>query len=194
MKPVLRLVVGSKNPDKVAEIESVLEETQLDVLIARGFDWPDIEETGETLEANARQKARMVAAATGLAALADDTGLEVAALGGAPGVKTARYSGPAATYGDNVARLLVDLKDEADRRAIFRTVVALVRPDGIEVTAEGILEGRIAQMPRGTFGFGYDPVFEVDGQTLAEMSPEQKNLLSHRARALRSLALLLAHD
>lgn len=194
MKPVLRLVVGSKNPDKVAEIESVLEETQLDLLIARGLDWPDVEETGETLEANALQKARMVVAATRLPALADDTGLEVAALGGAPGVKTARYSGPTATYGDNIARLLFDLKDEADRRATFRTVVALVRPDGVEVTAEGILEGRIAQVPRGSFGFGYDPVFEVDGQTLAEMSPEQKNLLSHRARALRSLALVLAND
>ena len=194
MKPVLRLVVGSKNPDKVAEIESVLEEAQLDVLIARGLDWPDIEETGETLEANALLKARLVAAATGLPALADDTGLEVVALGGAPGVKTARYSGPTATYGDNVARLLVDLKDEADRRATFRTIVALVRPGGIEITTEGILQGRIAETPRGSFGFGYDPVFEVDGQTLAEMSPEQKNVLSHRARALRSLALVLAND
>jgi XTP/dITP diphosphohydrolase len=194
MKPVLRLVVGSKNPDKVAEIESVLEETRLDVLIARGLDWPDIEETGETLEANALLKARMVAAATGLPALADDTGLEVAALDGAPGVRTARYSGPNATYAANVALLLVDLEHEADRRAIFRTVVALARPDGVEITAEGVLEGHIARTPRGNSGFGYDPVFEVDGLTLAEMSPEQKNLLSHRARALRSLARMLASD
>jgi XTP/dITP diphosphohydrolase len=194
MKPVLRLVVGSKNPDKVAEIESVLEETELHVSIARGFDWPDIEETGETFEANALLKARMVVAATGLPALADDTGLEVAALGGAPGVRTARYSGPNATYADNVARLLVDLRHQADRRATFRTVVALARPDGVEITAEGTLEGIIARAPRGSSGFGYDPVFEVDGLTLAEMSPQQKNLLSHRARALRSLASVLASD
>lgn len=125
---------------------------------------------------------------TGLAALADDTGLEVDALEGAPGVRTARFAGADATYADNVAKLLEVLDGNPDRSARFRTVVAFV--DGIrEVLAEGVLEGEIGLSPRGTNGFGYDPVFELPaGRTLAELSDDEKNSLSHRARALRALA------
>jgi XTP/dITP diphosphohydrolase len=182
------MVVASKNGDKSAEIESILGDMGLAQEIVRGLDWPDIEETGETLEDNALLKARTVAKAVGLPSLGDDTGLEVAALNGRPGVWTARYAGPTATYHDNVAKLLDEMGDTSNRSARFRTVVALVMPDGSERVAEGSIEGQIALTRRGSGGFGYDPVFEVDGLTLAEMSAEQKNRLSHRSRALWALA------
>lgn len=186
-----RLVVASKNPDKIAEVEAVLEEMGRVGEIVRGLDWPDVEETGATLEENALLKARAVASVTGLPALADDTGLEVAALGGAPGLHTARYAGPAAEYADNVRKLLAELVQCEDRRAVFRTVIAVVSPTGEEWVAEGRLEGSIARAPRGAGGFGYDPVFVVDGRSLAELSPAEKNRISHRARALRAMAELL---
>lgn len=183
-----RLVVASKNPDKIGEIEGLLDGTGLAGEIVRGLDWPDVDETGSTLEENALLKARVVVEATGLPVLADDTGLEVAALGGAPGVHTARYAGTEARYADNVDKLIAAMAGVADRRARFRTVVALAFPDGVEMTAEGLLEGEITEQPRGEGGFGYDPVFEFGGQTLAEMGREEKNRLSHRARAIRALA------
>ena len=183
-----RLVVASKNPDKIIEIEAVLASFRLAEQIVRGLAWPDVEETGETLEDNALLKTRAVVEAVGLPAIGDDTGLEVMALDGAPGVRSARFAGPGSAYDDNVALLLEMLGGVEDRTARFRTVVALVLPDGSEVTAEGILDGVIVERRRGSSGFGYDPVFEVDGQTLAEMAPEEKNELSHRARALRALA------
>ena len=182
-----RLVVASKNPDKIGEIEGVLDGTGLAGEIVSGLDWPDVDETGSTLEENALLKARVVVEATGLPVLADDTGLEVAALGGAPGVHTARYAGDSARYADNVDKLIAAMAGVTDRRARFRTVVALAFPDGVEMTAEGLLEGEITELPRGEGGFGYDPVFEFGGQTLAEMGQEEKNRLSHRARAIRAL-------
>ena len=186
-----RLVVASKNPDKLSEIEGILSQTGLAQEIVRGLAWPDVEETGATLEANALLKARAVAGATGLPALADDTGLEVSALGGAPGVHTARFAGDGARYEDNVTKLIEVLEDQDDRSARFRTVVALALPDGVEIVADGVLEGVIADQPRGPGGFGYDPVFEVEGRTLAEMGVEEKNSFSHRARAIRALADLV---
>jgi XTP/dITP diphosphohydrolase len=183
-----RLVVASKNPDKIEEIEAVLMSVGLVDEIARGLEWPDVEESGSSLEENALLKARAVVEAVGLPAVADDTGLEVAALGGLPGVRTGRFAGPDATYRDNVMLLLAELDGIADRRARFRTAVALVWPDGMELVVEGTLEGVIAETPRGSGGFGYDPVFEVEGWTLSEMGLEQKNTLSHRSRALRALA------
>lgn len=183
-----RLVVASKNPDKIAEMERVLAETNLTDEVVRGLDWPEVEETGGTLAENALLKARVVVEATGLPSLADDTGLEVEALDGAPGVHTARFAGDGARYEDNVAKLLQVIEGREDRAAQFRTVVALVFPDGVEVTAEGAVEGVITEAARGGTGFGYDPVFEVDGRTFAEMSLEEKNKLSHRARAIRALA------
>ncbi len=183
-----RLVVASKNPDKIAEIEAILGESNLAGEVVRGLEWPDVEETGETLEENALLKGRAVVEATGLPVIADDTGLEVSALDGAPGVHTARFAGDGARYEDNVAKLIEVMAGQDDRTATFRTVVALVFPDGVEIVAEGRLEGTISTQPRGTDGFGYDPVFDVDGRTLAEMGPEEKNQLSHRARAIRALA------
>ena len=186
-----RLVVASKNPDKISEIEEILRSLSLTDEIVRGLDWPDIEETGRTLKENALIKARAVVEFTGLPVVADDTGLEVDALGSGPGVNTARYAGPGASYEDNVSRLLESMEGVEDRTARFRAVVALVMPDGVEVTAEGSVEGVITKERRGGGGFGYDPVFEVDGKTLAEMTAEDKNALSHRARALRALAASL---
>jgi XTP/dITP diphosphohydrolase len=186
-----RLVVASKNQDKIEEIEAVLGEVGLVEEIVRGMGWPDVEETGSTLEENALLKAKAVMRAVGLPVIADDTGLEVAALGGLPGVETARYAGPDATYSDNVQRLLSEMDGVADRRARFRTVVALVMPDDTELVVEGVLDGAIAKTPRGSGGFGYDPVFEVEGRTLSEMGVDMKNTLSHRARALRAMAEIL---
>lgn len=183
-----RLAVASKNPDKVREVEEVLASTGVVSEIVRGLDWPDVEESGETLEENALLKARAVTEATGLPALADDTGLEVDALGGRPGVHSSRFAGLEATYDENVALLLEVMAGVEDRSARFRTVVALVFPDGVEITAEGVVEGSIIEEPRGNSGFGYDPVFEVDGRTFGEMTLEEKSLLSHRARAIRALA------
>lgn len=183
-----RLAVASKNADKIREIEEVLEPTGLVNEIVRGLDWPDVEETGDTLEENALLKARAVCEATGLPVVADDTGLEVDALGGDPGVKTARFAGPRATYEENVARMLEVMEGVTDRGARFRTVVALVFPDGVEMTAEGCVEGVITYEARGSDGFGYDPVFEVEGRTFAEMTADEKHDLSHRARAIRALA------
>ena len=183
-----RLVVASKNPDKIAEIEDLLGEVGLSGEIVRGLDWPDVEETGGTLEENALLKARAVMEAVGLPAVADDTGLEVFALGGLPGVRTARFAGPGASYEDNVELLLKKLDGAEDRRAQFRTAVALVMPDGSEILVDGALDGVITESPRGGGGFGYDPVFEVEDRTLSEMGLAEKNTLSHRARALRALA------
>lgn len=182
-----RLVVASKNPDKVSEIEALLDGTGLTNEIVRGLDWPDVEETGATLEDNARLKMRAVVEATGLPVMADDTGLEVDALGGEPGANAARFAGPAAEYSDNVALMLERMEGISERDARFRTVVALGFPDGVEILAEGTLEGRITLGPRGAGGFGYDPIFEVGGKTLAELTPEEKNSLSHRARAVAAL-------
>lgn len=186
-----RLVVASKNQDKVGEIEAVLGGVGLVGEVVQGLDWPDVDETGSTLEENALLKARAVMEAVGLPAVADDTGLEVAALDGRPGVETARYAGRDASYSDNVRRLLGEMEGVADRKARFRTVVALVMPDGAELVAEGALDGVIAAEPRGSGGFGYDPVFEVEGRTLSEMGVETKNMLSHRAKALQTLAGML---
>ena len=187
----MKLVLASANPDKVREIRELL--AGLDVE-PRPEDLPDVDETGETLEDNARLKAVAVMEATGLPAVADDTGLEVVALGGAPGVRTARFAGEKATYADNVAKMLDVLTGVEDRRARFRTVALARFPDGREVLAEGAVDGVIADEPRGSEGFGYDPLFvpvEGDGRTFAEMTADEKHELSHRGRAFRALRELL---
>ncbi len=195
----MRLVLASANPDKVAEIAAILS-AALDVeLIPRPADVPDVVEDGETLLDNARLKAVALVRATGSAAVADDTGLEVDALGGAPGVYSARYAGEDVTYADNVDKLLAELGRLPDgggeRTARFRTVALAAFPDGGEVWTEGQVEGTILLEARGSGGFGYDPVFvptEGDGRTFAEMSPEEKHGVSHRGRAFRALATDLA--
>ena len=180
------LVVASQNPDKIREIDGVLRSVDPDVEIITGLEWPEVDETESTLEGNALLKAHAVYRYTGHVAVSDDTGLEVAALDGAPGVLTARFAGPDASYGDNMARLLAELDGVADRRARFRTVIAMVGA-GADISVEGVLEGVIAKTPRGAGGFGYDPIFEVDGVTLAEMDPAEKQQISHRALALQAL-------
>ncbi|HET9093052.1 MAG TPA: RdgB/HAM1 family non-canonical purine NTP pyrophosphatase [Acidimicrobiales bacterium] len=190
-------VLATANPDKARELRAILGEAMgRDVrLLGRPAEVPEVDETGSTLEENARLKAVALVEATGIAAIADDTGLEVAALGGAPGVYSSRYAGEQATYADNVAKLLAELGGSTDRRARFTTVALARFPDGSEVVATGIVDGEIALSAVGASGFGYDPVFvptEGDGRTFAEMSPEEKHALSHRGRAFRSLAELLA--
>jgi XTP/dITP diphosphohydrolase len=189
-----RFVLATGNPDKAREIEQVLRDAGAPVdLVPRPDSVPDVEESGITLEDNARLKAVALCAATGEPAIADDTGLEVAALGGAPGVYSARFAGPDATYADNVALLLDRLAaiEPGRRTARFATVAVARWPDGREVAAFGEVEGTIAEVPRGANGFGYDPVFvpvEGDGRSFAEMSAAEKHALSHRGRAFRTLA------
>jgi len=196
---MLRVVLATANPDKAAEIVALVADTVGDrvELVARPASVGEVEESGDTLEENARIKASALVEATGLPAIADDTGLEVDALGGAPGVHSSRYSGEHATYDDNVAKLLLEL-DAAGavgagaRRARFRTVAMACFPGGREVVAHGVVEGTIAAARRGSGGFGYDPVFVPDGgdgRTYAEMSSAEKNARSHRARAFRALAV-----
>ena len=194
-----RLVLASANPDKVKEIAAVLADALEVELVPRPPEVPDVVEDGATLLDNARLKAQALVTATGLAAVADDTGLEVAALGGAPGVYSARYAGEGVTYADNVAKLLAELVALPDggepRSARFRTVALAAFPDGTELWAEGVVDGTIAHQVRGDGGFGYDPVFvpaEGGGLTFAEMTPEDKHAISHRGRAFRALAAALA--
>ncbi len=187
----MRLVLATANPDKVAEIVPLLAGFEV---VSRPPGVPDVEETADTLEGNARLKARALMEATGERAVADDTGLEVAALGGRPGVWSARFAGKGATYADNVRKLLAELDGVDDRRARFRTVALVCSPDGTEVVADGWVDGRIATAPKGDGGFGYDPVFvpdDGDGRTFAEMSRGEKEAVSHRGRAFRALAELL---
>ena len=186
-------VLATANPDKAKELAALLE--GFDVVL-RPPDLPEVEETEDNLEGNARLKALAVLRATGEAAVADDTGLEVDALGGRPGAFAARYAGPDATYADNVAKLLAELDGvpPEGRGARFHTVVVALFPNGREIIAEGWVEGTIAESPRGGAGFGYDPVFvpnRGDGRTFAEMTQEEKAAVSHRGRALRALAAQL---
>lgn len=191
-----RLVLATKNPGKIREIQAILKDTPVEVVSCAAFPGlPEITEDGETFEENAKKKAVPIAMATGEVALADDSGLEVDALGGAPGVRSARFAGPALLRGPsrdraNFEKLLSLLKDVPgpERTARFRCVVAVATPYGRVEVAEGVCNGRIAFTPRGSGGFGYDPVFVPDGydKTFAELGPEVKNTISHRARALQA--------
>jgi XTP/dITP diphosphohydrolase len=184
----LVLVCASANPDKVAEIAAVLGDRV--TLLPRPADVPDVVEDADTLEGNARLKAVAICAASGLPAVADDTGLEVLALGGAPGVYAARYAGEGCSYADNRHKLLRELGDNPDRRANFRTVALVRWPDGSELAVEGVCPGTITPTEQGERGFGYDAVFvpdEGDGRSFAQMSDAEKNDLSHRGKAFRNL-------
>jgi len=190
----LVLVSATANPHKLDEICALL--TGVAEVLPRPDEVPDVVEDADTLEGNAELKCAAIAAATGRPAVADDTGLEVDALAGAPGVHSARYAGEPPDDAANVARLLADLeaagaRTPEQRAARFRTVAVVGWPDGRRLVAEGTVEGVIAARPRGTHGFGYDPVFEPaggGGRTFAEMTAEEKHTCSHRGRAFTALA------
>lgn len=193
MSSLPQLVCASANPDKVAEIEAIL--AGVVDLVPRPSEVPDVVEDADTLEGNARLKAVAICEATGLAAIADDTGLEVAALDGAPGVHSARWAGDDCSYADNRDKLLRELSGRADRRAVFRTCVLVRWPDGRELSVEGECPGTISEQPAGERGFGYDAVFvpdEGDGRSFAEMTDTEKHALSHRGRAFRNLLAALS--
>ena len=185
----MQLVIATRNANKLREIRSVLglNESQ----VKSSFDFPqipDVIEDKDTLEGNAIKKAMTIASATGCWALADDSGLEVDALDGAPGVYSARYAGEHCSYMDNCNKLLFELDGQTNRRARFRTVLALVNLVGEVRTLEGAMDGVITTSMRGSDGFGYDPVFIPEGYelTYAELDPKEKNRISHRGRALQA--------
>ncbi len=188
-----RLAIASQNAHKLREIGRICADWPVTWITALDHDgpWPDVEEPHDTYLENALAKAREVAAALGVPAVADDSGLEVDALDGAPGPRSARYAGEEATDRDNLELLLRTMSEvpAAERTARYRCVAALARPDGAEVWAEGTCEGRLVTEPRGSGGFGYDPAFVPDGseRTMAELSDAEKDAVSHRGRAFRAL-------
>jgi XTP/dITP diphosphohydrolase len=197
MKAGDTVVIASTNPGKIAEVRQIMSRLPLVLLTSDDVGgWPKIEETGDTYLANALLKAHAVAAITGKAALADDSGIEVDALDGAPGVRSARFSGEQASDEDNNAKLIASLAGVPSERrgARYRCVAVLVTPDGEEIAGIGSCEGRIGTAARGTGGFGYDPWFlpnlGVEGysRTMAELTAEEKHAISHRGKALRGLA------
>ena len=187
------LIFASNNAHKLHEIKAIVPEGFRVVSLEEAGVFEDLAETASTLEGNALMKAERVFERTGLPCFADDTGLEVEALDGAPGVYSARFAGPQRSDEDNMALLLQKLMDAPSRRARFRTAIALVGM-GKPVVVEGIVSGEIVLEPRGTMGFGYDPVFMPEGhaRTFAEMTGEEKNALSHRGRAVQALMRHLA--
>ncbi len=201
--PRLRLVLATANRDKAAEIIDIVRAAagQRVELVACPEGTAEVDETGDTLEENARLKAKALVELTGLPAVADDTGLEVDALGGEPGVRSSRYAGIAGRYDENVTKLLAELDAAGattahERRARFRTVTVACFPDGHEVFADGLVEGTIVFERQGVGGFGYDPVFVPAGQerTFAEMQPQEKHAISQRGRAFRALVDALLED
>lgn len=191
-KEKLRLLIATRNRHKLEEIRAILTWPGVALLGADECPGlpPEVAEDADSFEGNALKKARALCAASGLWTLADDSGLEVRALHGAPGVHSARYAGPAANHDANNRKLLLALRDVADRRARFRCVLALCAPDGRHWLVEGRCEGAIALAPSGDAGFGYDPIFVPAGrsESFAAMPAAEKNLISHRARALAAAA------
>jgi XTP/dITP diphosphohydrolase len=195
----MTVVLATHNPHKVAELQRILDGLPVELVSGREIDLPEVEETGETFAENALLKARACTQATGLPAIADDSGLVVDALGGEPGVRSARYAGG---HGDDKANLrlvLERLGTSPDRSGRFVCVAALTLPDGRQITEVGIMEGVLTSAPRGDGGFGYDPIFVAEGEqrTNAELSPAEKDAISHRGAAFRALrphlATLVAH-
>jgi XTP/dITP diphosphohydrolase len=184
----VELVLATRNPGKLREFVPLMEPHRVQPLPDE-VELPP--ETGETFEENALGKARAAAAATGRAAFADDSGIAASALGGRPGVRSARYAGENATDEENLAKLLDEVPDEGDRGVAYVCALAFVDPDGVEHVVEGRCEGTLAHDPRGSGGFGYDPAFipsdRHDGRTMAELTPEEKDAISHRGRAARAL-------
>jgi len=190
------LALATKNPGKIREILRICDDWRVEWETVDGRDWPDVEETGDTYLENAALKARAVAAFLGIPAVADDSGIEVDALGGAPGVHSARFAGEHPTDRENLDLLLRRIAEVPDdeRTARYRCVAICAWPDGTEVVAEAVCEGRITLDPRGSGGFGYDPAFVPEGlsKTMAELEPGEKDAISHRGKALRELGEKLA--
>ncbi len=191
-----RLLLATNNAGKVAELRQLLDGCGWELVTPADIGLSlQVAESGQSYEDNARRKALHYAQASGLVALADDSGLEVDALGGRPGIFSARYAGPDRTDGERVQALLDELRDVPDERrtARFRAVIAVARPDGRVDTAEGAVEGRISRAPRGANGFGYDPVFLLPerGLTTAELPPDEKHAVSHRGVAARKARAIL---
>jgi len=190
----MKIVIATRNRHKAVELQTLLHGAGYDAVQLDEIDpdnkIPEVEETGTTFKENALLKAQAIAKATGLPAIGDDTGLEVDALGGAPGIFSARYAGENCTYEDNVKKLLRELSDVADdrRTARFKTVAVYVHKE-TELSAEGVVEGVITEKEEGVGGFGYDPVFSVLDmkKTYAQLADEEKNRVSHRGKAIRSL-------
>ena len=194
----MKLILATHNADKVKELTNRLKKLGVHPVLLSSFpDIGDIPETGKTLTENALIKARTVYRITGLPSLADDTGLEVDALNGAPGVYSARWAGEDCSYRDNVNKMIDEIRSvpEKDRKATFRTIMALVDNER-ELIAEGVIEGKILSKAKGEGGFGYDPVFYVEKKqkTFAEMTLEEKGQLSHRGRALEKMINLIEHN
>lgn len=190
MSDTVEIVLATRNPGKVREMRELLKALPIELRTVEEMgEAPEVEEDAPDLQGNARKKAMVLHEHTGLAALADDTGLEVDALGGAPGVRSARYAGPEADDAANRARLLEELDGTEDRAAQFRTVVAFAEQGDVRFF-EGICRGRVIEAERGEGGFGYDALFVPEGRdrTFAEMSDAEKNAISHRGRALRAAA------
>jgi len=191
----VKVLIGTRNPHKLVEIMRILGEIPgIEWVTFRERPFPEVPEEGATLEENARLKAIMISQGSGLPTLAEDSGLEVVTLGGAPGVRSARFSGEEKNWQANNEKLLALLSEARDRRARFRAVAALALPDGRLWLREGVLTGTIATEARGKGGFGYDPVFVPEGETrtLGEMAPEEKDRISHRRRALERMRPLLS--
>lgn len=186
----MKYVMATHNPNKLLELQRILEPLHIEVTTA---DLQEVEETGTTFAENAFLKAQAACEQTGLPAVADDSGLAVDALDGAPGVYSARYAGPDATDAERMEKLLGELQNvPMERRtARFVSAICVVYPGGERLDVEGVCEGRVAFEPRGCDGFGYDPIFLVGEKTYAELSPAEKDAISHRGRALRELAALL---
>ena len=186
-----RVVIATSNHGKVEEILAILEDLAIDFRATGSLEFPD---EGDDYAINALAKARAASRQLGAVAIADDSGLEVDALQGAPGPRSARFGGPELDDAGRLGKLLALLQGEPVRAARFVCIAALVTPEGVECTARGECHGRILAAPRGTSGFGYDPIFEVDGRgrSMAELEPEEKNRISHRAHAFRALSGRLA--
>jgi XTP/dITP diphosphohydrolase len=195
-----RIAIASRNQGKIREIRSICADWPVEWITADEHEgaWPDVEETAESYVENALLKAHAVADAVGIPAVADDSGIEVDALGGAPGPRSARYAGKEATEGQNLRMLIraVSGVPAAGRTARYRCLAVLAWPDGRDLWTEGTCEGSLVSKPRGTEGFGYDPIFVPAGweQTMAELPPKEKDRISHRGRAFRALRELLDRD
>jgi len=192
-KKSIKLLLATKNQDKIKEIKKIFKQEDFDLVTMEEFNFPDVKEDLKSIEANAKKKALETSRATGLTTIADDTGLFVSTLKGKPGAQAARFAGAHCTYRDNRIKLLTYMKGKINRKAEFRTVVALAGTDGIIAITVGVVKGIITKEEVGSEGFGYDSIFRADetGRTFGEMNIAEKEMISHRGRAFRKMIPIL---